>query len=70
MSPFPETFDEYDLDKNKRITLEELAQELNVKQSDKETKEAFNLADENGDGELNCSEFTTAPYIFEHSPSC
>ncbi len=68
--PFPDKFENYDLDKSGEITLEELAKAIHVKEHTKETAKAFQLADKDGDGQIDCSEFKTAPYLFEHHPSC
>ena len=68
--PFPDKFQNYDLDKSGGITLRELAEAISVQEHSKETEKAFNLADKNGDGEIDCNEFKAAPYLFEHQPSC
>ena len=68
--PFPNKFENYDLDKNGGITLEELAQAIRVDEHVKETVEAFKRADKNDDGQIDCSEFKHAPYLFEDSPTC
>ena len=68
--PFPEKFENYDLDKDDAITLEELAQVINVEEHTKGTERAFHLADENEDGKIDCSEFKNAPYLFDHQPLC
>ena len=68
--PFPDKFENYDLDKSGEITLKELAEAISVHEHSKETEKAFKLADKNGDGEIDCMEFKKAPYRFEHQPSC
>ena len=68
--PFPSTFAKYDLDKNGGITLEELAEALNVVVHAKETEKAFRKADRNGDGQIDCDEFKEAPFLFSHRPKC
>jgi hypothetical protein len=68
--PFPDKFQNYDLDTSGKITLEELAKAISVDEHSKETLKAFKLADQNGDGGINCKEFEKAPYLFEHKPTC
>ncbi|CAB4014420.1 EF-hand calcium-binding domain-containing 1-like [Paramuricea clavata] len=68
--PLPDQFENYDLDKSGGITLEELAEAINVEEHSKETVKAFQLADKDGDGQIDCSEFKAAPYLFAHEPSC
>lgn len=68
--PFPDKFDNYDADKNGGITLEELAKTTKVNENAKLTRKAFQKADKDGDGQIDCSEFKAAPYLFAHQPSC
>ena len=68
--PFPDKFENYDLDGSGGITLEELATAISVEEHSKETLNGFQLADKDGDGQIDCSEFKAAPYLFEHQPSC
>ena len=69
-SPFPDKFENYDLDGSGGITLEELAKAIRVEEHSRETLKGFQLADKDGDGQIDCSEFKAAPYLFEHQPSC
>ena len=68
--PLPEKFDVYDVNADGRITLEELAKATNVREHAKGTEMAFNEADKNHDGQIDCAEFTKAPYLFAHRPTC
>ena len=70
VTPFPERFLDYDINKDGKITLEELAKATNIKEHSKGTEEAFKEADRNQDGGVDCDEFITAPYLFKHRPTC
>ena len=67
---FPNRFSECDLNGDGFLTLKELAKAANVKEHSKATIHAFNLADRNDDGKIDCQEFKVAPYLFEHRPTC
>ena len=68
--PLPSKFGEYDLNKDGDITLEELAEALEVPEHAKGTEIAFRRADRNGDGKLDCEEFQDGPFVFNHRPTC
>lgn len=68
--PLPDRFDEYDLDGDSAISLEELAKATHVDAHSKAAIDAFNLADKNDDGKIDCREFNAAPYLFKHRPTC
>ncbi len=68
--PFPDKFENYDLDKSGGITLEELAKAISGEKHTKETVKAFLAADTDGDKKIDCSEFKAAPYLFAHDPTC
>ena len=70
MLAFPNKFENYDVDKSGGITLKELAEAVSVQEHFKETEKAFNVADKNGDGQIDCMEFKAAPYRFEDEPTC
>ena len=50
--------------------MKELAKATNVREHAKETEIAFNEADKNHDGQIDCAEFMRAPYLFAHRPTC
>ena len=68
--PFPERFLDYDINKDGKITLEELAKATNIEEHSVGTEKAFKEADRNQDGGIDCDEFKTAPYLFKHQPTC
>ena len=68
--PLPSKFGEYDLNKDGGVTLEELAEALEVAEHAEGTEIAFRRADRNGDGQLNCEEFQDGPFLFNHRPTC
>ena len=68
--PFPDMFGSYDRDMDGMIDLEEFSQAVNADEHAKGTQKVFNIADENGDGEIDCTEFKNAPYLFGHRPAC
>ena len=68
--PLPSTFGEYDLNKDGGVTLEELAKALKVKEHAEGTEAAFQKADKNKDGQLNCEEFQESPFLFDSQPTC
>ena len=70
IKPFPDTFGSYDRDMDGMIDLEEFSQGINAEEHGKGTQKVFNIADENGDGEIDCTEFKNAPYLFRHRPAC
>ena len=70
IKPFPDALSSYDRDMDGMIDLEEFSQAVNADKHAKSTKKVFNIADENGDGEIDCQEFKNAPYLFGHRPAC
>ena len=68
--PFPERFLDFDINKDGKITLEELAKATNIEKHSVGTEKAFKEADRNQDGGIDCDEFKTAPYLFKHQPTC
>ena len=60
----------YDLNGDGAVSLELLAKAINVEVHSKETVEAFNLADKNDDGKIDCEEFKATLYLFKHRPTC
>ena len=70
IKPFPDALGSYDRDMDGMIDLEEFSQAVNADEHAKSTEKVFNIADENGDGEIDCNEFKNAPYLFGHLPAC
>ena len=70
IKPFPDALGSYDHDMDGMIDLEEFSQAVNADEHAKSTEKVFNIADENGDGEIDCNEFKNAPYLFGHRPAC
>ena len=70
IKPFPDVLSSYDRDMDGAIDLEEFSQAVNADEHAKSTEKVFNIADENGDGEIDCNEFKNAPYFFGHRPAC
>ena len=68
--PVPTSFGEYDLNGDGGVTLDELAKALKVEEHAKGTEIAFQKADRNRDGKLNCEEFQDGPFLFNHRPTC
>ncbi|WAR08511.1 hypothetical protein MAR_018469 [Mya arenaria] len=68
--PFSDDFRDYDMNDDKRIEYEEFVYTVmrSVGLSEPmELREPFNIADFNGDGELNSKEFEGAPFLFAHA---
>ena len=70
IDPFPCKFDEYDADDSGGITIEEFAKALNAKVGEAQLGEAFQKADINKDGTINCRELSKAPFDFRCKVAC